>query len=132
MFQFPTSRPNTLCIHVLVVTSYGYWVPPFGYARVFTDICSSTSLFAACHVLYRLLMPRHSPYALISLTYFFFSDFHYNTCNFACYLYIIYFSMCSSECFKQPYGGDEESRTPDLVLARHALYQLSYAPMLVV
>ena len=26
-------------------------------------------------------------------------------------------------------GGDEESRTPDLVLARHALYQLSYAPI---
>ena len=25
-------------------------------------------------------------------------------------------------------GGDEESRTPDLVLARHALYQLSYTP----
>ena len=30
------------------------------------------------------------------------------------------------------HGGDEESRTPDLVLARHALYQLSYAPKLVV
>ena len=34
------------------------------------DICSSPRLIAACHVLLRLLMPRHSPCALISLTYF--------------------------------------------------------------
>ena len=33
------------------------------------DICSSPRLFAACHVLLRLLMPRHSPCALSSLTY---------------------------------------------------------------
>ena len=32
------------------------------------DICSSPRLFAACHVLRRLLMPRHSPCALSSLT----------------------------------------------------------------
>jgi hypothetical protein len=32
-------------------------------------ICSSPKLFAACHVLHRLLMPRHSPCALFSLTY---------------------------------------------------------------
>ena len=32
------------------------------------DICSSPWLIAACHVLRRLLMPRHSPCALISLT----------------------------------------------------------------
>ena len=31
-------------------------------------ICSSPKLFAAYHVLHRLLMPRHSPCALISLT----------------------------------------------------------------
>ena len=33
------------------------------------DICSSPRLFAACHVLLRLLMPRHSPCALSSLTF---------------------------------------------------------------
>ena len=33
------------------------------------DICSSPWLIAACHVLRRLLMPRHSPCALSSLTY---------------------------------------------------------------
>ena len=32
-------------------------------------MCSSPQLIAACHVLLRLLMPRHSPCALISLTF---------------------------------------------------------------
>ena len=32
-------------------------------------ICSSPKLIAACHVLLRLLMPRHSPCALSSLTF---------------------------------------------------------------
>ena len=31
-------------------------------------MCGSPKLIAACHVLLRLLMPRHSPCALISLT----------------------------------------------------------------
>ena len=34
-----------------------------------TLICSSPKLFAAYHVLHRLLMPRHSPCALISLNF---------------------------------------------------------------
>ena len=34
--------------------------------------CGSPWLFAAFHVLLRLLAPRHPPYALSSLTYFFF------------------------------------------------------------
>ena len=33
-------------------------------------ICAFTQLIAACHVLLRLLVPRHSPYALSSLTFF--------------------------------------------------------------
>ena len=32
-------------------------------------MCSSPQLIAACRVLHRLLMPRHSPCALISLTF---------------------------------------------------------------
>ena len=35
-----------------------------------TVICTSPKLIAAYHVLFRLLMPRHSPCALFSLTYF--------------------------------------------------------------
>ena len=34
------------------------------------DMCSSPQLIAAYHVFHRLLVPRHSPYALSSLTYF--------------------------------------------------------------
>ena len=34
-----------------------------------TAICASPQLIAACHVLLRLLMPRHSPCALFSLTF---------------------------------------------------------------
>ena len=36
-----------------------------------TLICSSPQLIAACHVLHRLLMPRHSPYALFCLNFLF-------------------------------------------------------------
>ncbi len=36
-------------------------------------ICSSPQLIAACHVLLRLSMPRHSPYALYSLNVLSFS-----------------------------------------------------------
>ena len=32
------------------------------------DICSSPKLFAAYHVFHRLLVPRHPPYALSSMT----------------------------------------------------------------
>ena len=35
-----------------------------------TFVCNSPRLIAACHVLHRLLAPRHSPYALSSLTIF--------------------------------------------------------------
>ena len=57
--------PLTLCIYVNV--------PCGGFPH--SDICGSTSmcnspqLFAAYHVLLRLLMPRHSPYALFSLIF---------------------------------------------------------------
>ena len=46
-------------------------LPPSGFPiRISMDIslvCSSPWLFAAYHVLHRLLVPRHPPYALISL-----------------------------------------------------------------
>ena len=34
-----------------------------------TDICSSPQLFAACHVLLRLPVPRHPPHALLCLAF---------------------------------------------------------------
>ena len=53
----------------------GVWIPE-GFSSRFPhsdisgsmDICSSPKLFAAYHVFHRLLVPRHPPYALISIT----------------------------------------------------------------
>ena len=53
----------------------GVWIPgvyPGGFPHSDTcgsmDICSSPQLFAAYHVFHRLLVPRHPPYALSSMT----------------------------------------------------------------
>ena len=53
----------------------GVWIPgvyPGGFPHSDTcgsmDICSSPQLFAAYHVFHRLLVPRHPPCALYSLT----------------------------------------------------------------
>ena len=43
---------------------------PIQTSAALTDICSSPQLFAAYHVFLRLLVPRHPPCALSSLTSF--------------------------------------------------------------
>ena len=63
-----------LCIHLMI---------PFGvfpHSEICGSklICSSPQLIAACHVLHRLLMPRHSPCALVRLN--FLTDF-YSACS---------------------------------------------------
>ena len=45
------------------------WVFPHSEICGSKLICSSPQLIAACHVLHRLPMPRHSPYALLRLNY---------------------------------------------------------------
>ena len=57
----------TLCIGVKMteVCSAGF---PHSDISGSQDICSSPKLFAAYHVFHRLLVPRHPPYALISIT----------------------------------------------------------------
>ena len=49
-------------------------VSPFGNPWIISPMCGSPRLIAACHVLLRLLMPRHSPCALFSLTCHLFSE----------------------------------------------------------
>src|SRR5215510_2800097 len=44
------------------------WVSPFGNPRIIMPVCGSPGLIAACHVLHRLLLPRHPPCALSNLT----------------------------------------------------------------
>ena len=53
-----------LCIHCMIPCG-GF---PHSEISGSMLICSSPKLIAAYHVLHRLLMPRHSPCALISLT----------------------------------------------------------------
>ena len=57
----------TLCVgvRILEVCSSGF---PHSEISGSKDICSSPKLFAAYHVFHRLLVPRHPPYALISIT----------------------------------------------------------------
>jgi hypothetical protein len=66
MVHFPELAHTGLCIQPAVTG-----VHPVGFPH--SDIpgskpaCGSPRLFAACHVLHRLLAPRHPPYALSSL-----------------------------------------------------------------
>ena len=52
-------------VWILEVCSSGF---PHSEISGSKDICSSPKLFAAYHVFHRLLVPRHPPYALISIT----------------------------------------------------------------
>ena len=58
--------------HMPMDSAYDTWTSPCGFLhseiRGSLDICSSPRLIAACHVLRRLPVPRHSPCALSSLT----------------------------------------------------------------
>ena len=52
-------------VWILEVCSSGF---PHSDISGSLDMCSSPKLFAAYHVFHRLLVPRHPPYALISIT----------------------------------------------------------------
>ena len=68
MFQFRRFPSYAYFIQrrILEVCSSGF---PHSDIHGSSLICSYPWLFAACHVLLRLLMPRHSPCALSCLTY---------------------------------------------------------------
>ena len=68
MFQFSGSPHLYLFIQYRLT---GYCPAGFPHSDICGSmlICSSPQLFAAYHVLLRLLMPRHSPCALLRLTF---------------------------------------------------------------
>ena len=67
MFQFRRFPTHTYLIqHTLTRSSRAGF--PHSEICGSIRICHSPQLIAACHVLLRLLMPRHSPCALFSLT----------------------------------------------------------------
>ena len=67
MFQFRAFPAYTYLIQC-TLTRYCRAGFPHSDISGSMRMCRSPKLFAACRVLHRLLMPRHSPCALISLT----------------------------------------------------------------
>ena len=70
MFQFPTFPFIHYFTHVWIIRLLSLIEFPHSDIHVLSAICAYAWLFAAYHVLLRLLMPRHSPYALSSLIFF--------------------------------------------------------------
>ena len=68
MFQF---RRFPTYAYLIQRTLSEYCSDGFPHSEILgsTPMCGSPRLIAACHVLLRLLMPRHSPCALYSLTF---------------------------------------------------------------
>ena len=154
MFQFPASRPGTLCIHVTVT---GYCPVGFPHSDISgsTLVCNSPKLFAAYHVLHRLFVPRHPPYALSNLTIFYLCTMqHYPSITIMLMLQTkfsknrapywrltdtleivsrvilsatIQFLFSLDYCGKDSYGADRV-RTDDLRLAKPSFSQLNYSP----
>ena len=69
MFQFRRFPPYTYFIQYTVTDSSSARLPHSDISGS-KYMCYSPKLFAACHVLHRLLMPRHSLCALLRLTLF--------------------------------------------------------------
>ena len=67
MVHFPGFARARLCIHRAV---RGFYPRGFPHSEISGSMpaCGSPKLIAACHVLHRLLLPRHPPCALSSLT----------------------------------------------------------------
>ena len=101
MFQFPGFPAYDYFIHR---TLYGS--SPYGFPH--SDICgsklicSSPQLFAACHVLRRLLMPRHSPCALLRLNSLCISWIQLFSCLNCCVSHLQFFSLQAKLFFTLP------------------------------
>ena len=67
MVHFPGFARTRLCIYRAVIRFYRIGFPHSEIPGSMPT-CGSPRLIAACHVLHRLLLPRHPPCALSSLT----------------------------------------------------------------
>ena len=68
-FSSPRSLLTYYFTHMQILRFFSLSEFPHSDIYGSMDICSSPQLFAAYRVLLRLLVPRHSPYALCSLTF---------------------------------------------------------------
>ena len=96
MFQFPTFPSIHYFTHIWINQLFSWLEFPHSDIHGSQNICFSPWLFAAYHVFLRLLVPRHSPYALSSLTFFIFfnpktlQSFDYKATSFSSLPYFIY------------------------------------------
>ncbi len=136
MFQFPGFSLCNLWIQLQIYRDYRYG---FSHSEIpgSKDACSSPRLIAACHVLHRLPVPRHPPYALSCLTILFCHELTHslsalafnNVCDTVSVVVWLDISKIFAPClFKHVQCGGERIRTDDLLRARQLLSQLSYTP----
>ena len=101
MFQFRRFPTYT---YLIQCTLTEYCSAGFPHSEILGSklMCSSPRLIAACHVLHRLLMPRHSPCALSSLTYRFLPETLVLYKNYAGFslVYIVVFVTLNSYILK--------------------------------
>jgi hypothetical protein len=67
MFQFPGFPPSSLCVQLAVAVGSTAGFPHSDIAGS-QPAHDSPALFAVCHVLHRLLTPRHPPFAFSRLS----------------------------------------------------------------
>ena len=92
MFQFPGFTLIQLFIHYMI---HRVNLCEFPHSEISGSLamCAYPKLIAAYHVLHRLLMPRHSPCALCSLTSCLFISAYYRV---SCLIYLLtYAKYCS-------------------------------------
>ena len=157
MFQFPAFALSTLCIRVKVPLTW--WVSPFGYPRIkaysqlpaafrsvsrpSSPLIAKASTKCSYHSLDSSLCINNLLFTLLSKIFtrlFFLQIKVYYTLLHKEISFFIFFSFFLFTLFynylipqiKSLFGGGKEDRTPDPLLAKQVLSQLSYTPNLLV
>ena len=128
MFQFPA----------LASCPYGFSAGSPGISREglphsgilgLASVCDYPRLIAAYHALHRLLVPRHPPYTLSSLTPLWFGKTEWIPDRYSVVKERIPpLAEHRFPALHPPDGGDERNRTADPLLAKQVLSRLSYIP----
>ena len=156
MFQFPAFALSTLCIRVKVPLTW--WVSPFGYPRInaysqlpvaFRSVsrpsspliakastkCSYHSLDSSLcinNLLSILLSKIFYPFIFLQIkVYYTLLHKELSFFIFFFFLFTLFYNYLISQ-IKSLFGGGKEDRTPDPLLAKQVLSQLSYTPNLLV
>ena len=130
MFQFPAlaSRPYGFRAGSPGISREG--LPHSGILGL-ASVCDYPRLIAAYHALHRLLVPRHPPYTLSSLTPLCFGETEWIPDRYSVVKERI--PPWAEYRFRalhprETRGGDERNRTADPLLAKQVLSRLSYIP----